>query len=80
MGILIHGEARPTLAFAANERPGYFFPFSGFGIGVFERPHDQGTDGGAGTLGAEPQPIVERFRKIDGGSHGHAMIMSQLWF
>jgi hypothetical protein len=76
MGILIHREARSTLAFGCNERAGYAAAFFRLRIGLFQGADDEGSDGGTGTLGAVAEPVVERFRNIDGGSDWHDMIMS----
>jgi len=77
MGILDNGETRPKLALTANERTGHSPFLSRVGVGLFKRPHDEGADGGAGTLGAVTQPVVKRFGEIDSGADGHDMIMSQ---
>ncbi|MGD0831072.1 MAG: hypothetical protein ABR907_09030 [Terracidiphilus sp.] len=77
MGILVHGEARPQLAFTANEGAGHFLTLPRDRVGLLGRSHNEGADGDAGALGALFQPLVQRFRELDGGSGWHEIIMPQ---
>src|ERR1700684_1866255 len=77
MRILVFWKRRAKLSRALNKRAGKTLAALGrIGIGLFDCPHDQGTDGGTGFLRPIPQPVVQWFRNITCGADGHAIIMS----
>jgi hypothetical protein len=78
MRILVHREAWPQLAGARNKRAGYRPPLFRLRIGLLDRSYDEGTNGDAGGLSAHFQPLVQRFRELDGGSGWHDNIMPQI--
>jgi hypothetical protein len=83
MGILIYREEWTQFATSGDERKGHsptglWRRLLRAGIGILDRPHDEGANGCAGTAGALFQPVMQRFREFDCGSGWHELIMPQM--
>jgi hypothetical protein len=77
MRILLGREPRSQFAVMANQRAGDRPPLAGFGVGLFDRRHNERADRNVCTFGSPAQPVVERLGNIDGGANSRDMIMSQ---
>ena len=80
MRIFVHRELGAQFASSAHQRTRHGSSLCGPVICLFDGTHDQAADRNARALRPVPQPVVERFRDIDGGPDWHDMSMSLAMF